>query len=250
MKLPFNWPQNYQAAVSLTFDDGLPCHPQRVAPLLESYDLRATFYPPILSDVRLHPQNWQNMAQRGHELGNHTLFHPCRGKPEFDRPWLEPGYDLIGYNARRWCDEIDAANFTLTLLDGRTERTFGNTCFENTIGIGDSLTNLQPLIEQRFLAARGEHTRKPILPTQANLMNLGTFDIDGFSAAQVIDFIETAFQYNQWLIFTMHGVGEGTHRLFIDTPQLEQVAAYLSTHRQTIWTAPLIEIARHVRDNR
>lgn len=250
MKSPFTWPEAAQAAVSLTFDDGLPCHPQLVAPLLESHGLRATFYPPILSDLRLHPQAWLDLARRGHELGNHALFHPCRGEPEFDRAWLEPGYNLLGYTARRWGDEMDAANFTLSLLDGQSERTFGNTCFDNTIGAGETLTNLEPLIAERFLAARGEHTKKPIQPSQANLANLGTFDIDGFNASQVIGLVETAFQNNQWLIFTMHGVGLGTHRLFIETGELEKVATYLSAHRKQIWCAPLIEVARYIKNNR
>lgn len=249
MSKPFSWPGQIQAAVSLTFDDGLTCHPQVVTPLLESYGLRGTFYPAILSDLRLHPQAWQVMAANGHELGNHTLFHPCRGEPEIDRPWLEPGYNLIGYSARRWGDEVDAANFVLNLVDGKTERTFGNTCFENKIGSGDALVNLEPLIAQRFVAARGEHTKKAVQPSQANLLNLGTFDVDGFSAAQVIDLIDSAFQFNQWVIFTMHGVGAGTHRLFIETKELEMIAAYLAQHKQQIWTAPLIEAAQYIREH-
>lgn len=246
----FSWSNGFQAAVSLTFDDGLPCHPAGVAPLLESFGLRATFYPPILSDLRLHPITWRALARKGHELGNHTLFHPCRGEPEIPRPWLEAGYNLIGYSARRWCDEVDAANFALNLLDGESERTFGNTCFENTIGSAESLINLEPLIAQRFVAARGEHTRQAVLPSQANLFNLGTYDIDGFTADQVIELIEIAFQFNQWVIFTAHGVGAGTHRLFIETEELGRVAAYLAQHRESIWTAPLIEVARTIRNQR
>lgn len=250
MPYPFSWQEGIQAAVSLTFDDGLPCHPQLVAPLLESHALRGTFYPPILSDLRVHPQDWQAMAANGHELGNHTIFHPCRGEPEFNRAWLEPGTNLIGYSARHWCDEVDAANFTLNLVDGQTQRTYGNTCFENTIGSGETLTNLEPFIAQRFVAARGEHTKKAVQLSQANLFNLGTYDIDGFSTAQVIHLIDTAFQFNQWVIFTMHGVGAGTHRLFIETGALKEICAYLAVHRLQIWTAPLIEVARYLRDHR
>lgn len=244
----FTWPKSYQAAVSLTFDDGLRCHTQWVAPQLELYGLRATFYPQILSDLRLHPEDWTNLAQRGHEIGNHTIFHPCRGEPEIKRPWVEPGTNLLSYTVRHWCEEVEAANFILSQLDGQTERTFGNTCFETMIGVGDTLTSLEPLILERFVAARGEHTRKPILPWQANLANLGTYDIDGFTADKVIPKIESAFQYNQWLIFTMHGVGSDSHRLNIESEELTKILAYLASHQQHIWCAPLIEIARTIRD--
>ena len=66
----------------------------------------------------------------------------------------------------------------------------------------------------------------------------------------MIHLIDTAFQFNQWVIFTMHGVGAGTHRLFIETGALEEICAYLAVHRLQIWTAPLIEVARYLRDHR
>ena len=72
------WPKGKQAAVSLTYDVGLPVHYTLAGPLLEHHNLRATFYPPIYGDLRLHPDCWRELATAGHELGNHTVFHPCR----------------------------------------------------------------------------------------------------------------------------------------------------------------------------
>ena len=40
----FAWPDNRQGAVSITYDDALPCHFEQVGPAWEAYGLRATFY--------------------------------------------------------------------------------------------------------------------------------------------------------------------------------------------------------------
>jgi hypothetical protein len=41
----------------------------------------------------------------------------------------------------------------------------------------------------------------------------------------------------------MHGVGEGTHQLFVDSAEHERLVNYLAECSATILTAPLIEIA-------
>lgn len=74
----FQWPQGRKGAVSITYDDALPCHHQLVAPAWEAVGLRATFYTPIRSTLMEEVEAWRAVATKGHELGNHSLFHPCR----------------------------------------------------------------------------------------------------------------------------------------------------------------------------
>jgi peptidoglycan-N-acetylglucosamine deacetylase len=40
----FTWPDGCQAAISLTFDDGLPSQLALAIPILNRFDLRGTFY--------------------------------------------------------------------------------------------------------------------------------------------------------------------------------------------------------------
>ena len=80
-----------QAAVSLTFDDGLDVHFANVMPKLEQYGFHGTFYvnpgraesegprdSSQLSGDDYHEKwarqvpHWQAAAARGHEVGNHT----------------------------------------------------------------------------------------------------------------------------------------------------------------------------------
>jgi peptidoglycan/xylan/chitin deacetylase (PgdA/CDA1 family) len=84
--------------VSLTFDDGLRCQFDRAVPILDHYGLPATFFlvantDPMHTDGHPHPDwrkiDWsvddiqllKGMAQRGHEIGAHSMTHR---RPELD----------------------------------------------------------------------------------------------------------------------------------------------------------------------
>ena len=73
---PFRWPGGARAAVALTYDDGVDAHLDHAMPDLEAAGLRGTFYVPGNSaSLRKRMEEWRAAARRGHELGNHTLFH-------------------------------------------------------------------------------------------------------------------------------------------------------------------------------
>ncbi|HCL92065.1 MAG TPA: hypothetical protein DIC50_04685 [Verrucomicrobia subdivision 3 bacterium] len=65
--------------VSLTFDDSVDSHLDLAAPLLEQLGVRGTFFVYLGSHSFTHRnRQWRRLALRGHELGNHTIFHPAR----------------------------------------------------------------------------------------------------------------------------------------------------------------------------
>src|SRR4051812_40920195 len=67
------WPGGASAAVSLSYDGGLPDHLMLAEPLLRSLDLRASFYLSATFFLE-NPQAWSSLAAKGHEIGNHSLF--------------------------------------------------------------------------------------------------------------------------------------------------------------------------------
>lgn len=239
----FHWPGGARAAVSLSYDDALPIHREKVAPALTRLGLQATFYCPIDEELVENAAAWRAIAASGHELGNHSLFHPCR-RTSPRESWLEPEYDLCHYTERRWLDEMRLANQALFLIDGKRERTFGNTCCDNTLGPVGSERSLEPLAAQLFIAARGEGTDAPVDPRTANRWNLGQADGDGRSFAELRDEIESAVDSGHWLIYMIHGLSAESHNLFIEPDDHAQLLAYLAGHREEIWTAPVIDVAR------
>ena len=115
-------------AVVLTYDDGLNIDLTNVIPALDSLGLKGTFY---ISDYfdGLNAQifQWRKAAAEGHELGNHTVWHPCEGgRP--GREFVQPESDLNNYTVARMVKEIKTMNNILKAIDGKTERTFAYPC--------------------------------------------------------------------------------------------------------------------------
>lgn len=239
-----SWPDGQRAAVTLSYDDGIPCHFETVMPALEAAGLRGTFYVPVYSGIVNYAGQWRNMVARGHELGNHSLFHPCRGGSQ--RAWLDPVYDLRFYNERRWMEEMTVANYVLNQIDGRTERTYGNNCFDIYIGPEDNLIPLEPMVSRLFTAARGELTSQPVNLSALDFCNLGTVEADYRTFADLKAEIEKVVESGGWIIYTMHGVGK-THNLFIEEDEHAQLVKWLGQNADRIWTAPLIEVVRHLK---
>ena len=244
-KSGFFWPNGARGAVSISYDDALPCHYDVVAPLWESQDLRVTFYTHITSLMN-NPEVWRDIAARGHELGNHSIFHPCLKKP--GSSWLADEYDLRTYTPRRWSDEMSAANAILSSIDGKSERSFGNNCCNTDLGEGDSLHSLEPLIEELFVAGRGPWNNKAIDVATINFNALGHFGGDARNFEDVQHEIDTAVASGGWIIYMIHGVGEGTHSMYIDPEVHQSLLDYLRERQDSIWSAPVGTVARYVRD--
>jgi hypothetical protein len=240
----FAWPKGRQAVVSLTYDDGIPNHPQLVAPQLEAHGLRGTFYVPIKDDVLQNPLPWRAMASRGHELGNHTVYHPCWGVDGRYADWLEDEFNLVNYDAEHWLDEVRTANQALGLIDGGNERTFGNTCYDNYLGPEDDPVCLEPLIAQVFLAARGEATGKPVDLANINYNNLGTVPIGERSFEDFAGELDEIADTGGWVIYTFHGIGEAAHNIHVNAGEHLRLLDFLRDRAQTYWTAPVIDVVK------
>ena len=238
------WPEGIKCVVSLSYDDGLPVHYELVAPLLEAYDMRATFYL-FIKDLE-HYEKWKEVAAKGHELGNHSLFHPCRRYEGYES-WLAEYYDLRHYSPGRFRDELMITNKFLSLLDGGKPRTYGNTCMNLTIGMGDEEIPMDPILDELFVAARGTITNKPIHPHNPTYTRLGHYGGDGKTFEQIRDEIEYARATGGWVVYMFHGIGEDTHSLFINEVEHEKLINWLNQERDSIWTAPVVDVASYLK---
>jgi hypothetical protein len=246
----FRWPAGQKCAISLTYDDGLPVHYEYVGPALSKAGLHGTFNVLIRSDLLQHPEQWRRLAQSDHELANHTLFHPCRRQA--DNTWLEECYDLCDYTPERLRVELEIANLILHLLDGKRERTFGNTCCDTTIGRGDREISMDKILGDLFIAARGPFNRQIADVNQGiNLMQVGHFGADKQNMAyeDIQETIQRAVEMGGWAVFMIHGVGEGTHALYMEKSTHKKLVAWLAVNKADIWTAPFIEVAKFVKDH-
>jgi sialate O-acetylesterase len=213
-----------------------------VAPLLQSHGIRGTFYVPICSRFLEETDAWRQVARGGHELGNHTLFHPCYGEKREEIGWLDPGYNLRDYSTARWQDEVRVANWALKQVDGAIRRTFGNTCHHRWIGAGDSRVCLDTLIPEHFVAARGAHTGRAVDPAAPNFTNLGTMGADRRTFSELREELTGVREAGAWMIYTTHAVGPGESIHFIDEEEHRQLVEWLASEGD-FWVAPVAEIA-------
>jgi len=244
----FIWPDGQQCAVSLTYDDALPVHYEMVGPLLSSKNITGTFNISAGPNFTEHTKAWTELAAQGHELGNHTLFHPCRREPEERYQWLSPHYDLCNYTSQHWADEMRIANCLLNFVDGQKERTFGNTCCNTTIGTGKKKKSLSEQIDQMFVAGRGACISEIVQPANLCYPELNHFNGDGRTSEDIQLDIERAAEINGWIIFMFHGVGEGTHNGFIETDEHAQLIDFLAENSDRIWTASMVNVANHLKN--
>ena len=232
---------NKQCAVVLTYDDAIDADLDNVVPALDSLKLRGTFYLIGSSGVvakRL--PEWRKAAQRGHELGNHALMHPCDGSLP-GRSFVTPDNDLSKYTVSRAVAEIRATNTLLQAIDGKTRRTFAYPCGDRQIGG----VYFYEQLKNDFVAARGV-TGGLQTAAQVKLDNVDCYGINGQNGQYMLDLVKQAQQSHTLLVFLFHGVGGG-HSLNVDLGAHRQLLRYLKAHEKEIYIAPMVEVAEKIK---
>lgn len=231
---------NKKAAVALTYDDGLNVHLDIVVPTLDLAGFKGTFYIPGNAEALfLRMNDWKTIACNGHELGNHTLFHPCTGKSK-GRQWVHPDYDLDNYTINQIVNEIKLANTLLKAIDGKEKRSFAYTCGDMTVSNGD----FSKLIANEFTGARGVNFNFEKIET-IDLLNIKAFFVTNQTGEELITLAQKAVEEEALIVFLFHGVG-GEHSINIANAEHQKLVNYLKTNIDSFWVAPLTEISEYI----
>ena len=233
---------NYKpCAVVLTYDDAINADLDNVLPALDSLGLKATFYligsSPVVANRM---EEWRQAARNGHELGNHSLYHPCDGSLP-GRSFVQADDDLSKYTVNRAIREIRMNNVLLNAIDGKTKRTFAYPCGDLTIG--GSL--FYPALRKDFVAARGVRSAMDSIG-KVNLDNIDCYAMNGQTADQMIALVKEAMKTHTLLVFLFHGVGGG-HNINVGLREHSLLLHFLKDHESGIWIAPMVEVAEYVR---
>ena len=230
-----------RCAVVLTYDDALNVHLDNVIPALDSINLKGTFYlTGNFPGSRERVSDWSKAGKKGHELANHTLFHPCAGGVP-GREWVKPDYDLNRYTMIRLLDEIRMTNTFLKSLDGKDKRTFAYPCGDTKIG-DESYSDK---IKSDFVSARGVQSAM-VKIDNVDLFNVPAYGINGESGEQLIALVKKATEENALLVFLFHGVG-GEHGLNVSLKAHRELLHYLKAHEKEIWITPFLDATEYVK---
>lgn len=239
----FRWPDGVIAAVSLAYDDAVPTHLDHAIPDLDRHGLKGTFYLTMASDtLDLRQEEWRAAAARGHELGNHSLFHPC-AKSKAGREWVEPWNDLEQIPAKAMVDRIRLANLMLKSLDGLSERTFTPPCGDREAGGENYVEWVKPMFVAIKVPGHGVITDMSTLDPYAVPVE-GPAGVDG---AHLIALVEAAGRAGTMVNFTFHGIG-GDH-LAVSRQAHSELLKFLADHRDRYWTDTFLNIMTYVKAN-
>lgn len=230
---------NKKCAVVLTYDDAVPQQLDNAIPVLDSLQLKATFYL-TASFAKSRLDDWRQVAARGHELGNHTLFHPCVGGK--GREWIKPDYDLHQYTVQRMVDEIRMTNIFLQALDGKIKRTFAFTCGD--MKIGDS--SFIGALKNDFVAARAVRNEMHSID-KVDVYNADCYVVNNHTAAQMIEWVEKAQETNSLLVILFHGVGGGSG-LDVSAVEHSKFLYYLKQQENNAWITTMLNAAEYVNE--
>jgi peptidoglycan/xylan/chitin deacetylase (PgdA/CDA1 family) len=235
--------QGKKCAIVLTYDDAIDQHLDNAIPVLDSLGFKASFYvTAYASSTRQRLDEWKRIALNGHELGNHTLYHPCIGGK--GREWVKPDYDLNNYSVQRIVDEIRMTNTFLQSLDGKTRRTFAFTCADSKAGGIDFSKD----IKNDFVAMRTVRNEMHQL-NEIKLADVDCYMVNNHSAAQMKEWVDKAIATNSLLVILFHGVGGG-NGLDVSIPAHRELLNYIKQKEKDIWVAPMIEVADYINSTR
>lgn len=244
--------------ISLTFDDALDQHLDNALPALNDAGLKATFYAHLSAPaLSRRMTEWTALAAVGHEIGNHTIFHPA----DMRKSWVREGNALDLYTLDRMDMELGLANQWLSAIDGQQERTFAYPCSNSVLGshgkinnllfllglrntrwpgliercgldFGNSRTCYQQLMSRHVVASRGGglylSDQSPQI-AEIQQHRLPSAAIEGHSSAAMRDFVTRSLKRDTWCILQFHGIGGG-HHMDCDLNEFQKFVTWLAEH--------------------
>jgi peptidoglycan/xylan/chitin deacetylase (PgdA/CDA1 family) len=240
---PFEWPEGRRAALSLTFDDARPSQLERGLPVLDRCGVRATFYASI-DPMAARLEEWRQVAEAGHEIGNHGLYHPCSGNFDFARD-----NPLESYTLERMEAELIEANDAIEELIGARPRTFAYPCGQDFVGTGRECRSYVPVVDRLFVVGRRAFDETHNHPLYCDLARATGMDSDCAEPAQLMALMQAAAEDGGWLLLFGHDVGEDGRQ----TTRIEALEA-LCRHAQDpangIWVDTVLTVGQYVQSRR
>ena len=240
----FEWPEGKKAALSLSFDDARLSNVDVGIPLFRKHDVQVTFYV-VPNGMQNRIAEWKQAVADGHEIGNHTLVHPCSGNFPWAKDKALENYTLAGMR-----NELTAASQQIEDILGIKPSTFAYSCGQTFVGRGRNTRSYVPIIAELFQAGRGWLDEASNDPMFADLAQLQGVEMDGKEfTTEIKPMIDEAIESGRWLLLAGHEIGEGGFQT-TRVDMLEQLIAYAKHPDNGIWLAPVSTIAAYVREHR
>jgi len=222
-----------RAALSLTFDDGLPCQLVCAIPEMDRLGIRGTFFLPTnCPDYPVTWAQWTGAIERGHEIGSHSHTHRKAASLSQHELQLEARLSKLAIRSNLG---INPTSF----------------CYPYT----DAPRDFQDAVRAEYLQARGGRTaRRDKYATPGdnlNLFNTPCYHVNGkvFADMEIFAWIDAALERGAWLTLMLHGVGQDGTWDNVPLPEFCELMKFLADARDKrgLWIATFHEAATHYR---
>jgi len=236
----FRWPDGRRAAVSLSWDDARPSQVDVGVPILDRYGIKGTFYV-LPRNMKQRVARWRAAAANGHEIGNHSLKHPCMGN--FD--WQTPETMLENYTLKRMERELLDANRVLGAAFGVKPTSFAYPCAQTYVGRGARLRSYVPIVAKHFAVGRSGFSEAYANPERCDVAQVPSLDFDNKTFAELRATVDAAVADGCWLVIAGHEVGSLRVKQTTSASALRKLCAYLKSHPE-IWVDTITAVGRHI----
>jgi peptidoglycan/xylan/chitin deacetylase (PgdA/CDA1 family) len=228
-------------AVSLSFDDARASQVDVGLNVINPTGVKVTFFVTTSSDA-LHSklEGWKRALSSGHEIGNHTVSHPCTG----NFPWSFHNA-LENYTLEQMSQQLDDSNAVIQQLLGVRAATFAYPCGQKFVGRGPEMKSYVPLIGQKFLVGRGymdEYYNDPVFCDLAQASGTAFDDTDYID---MVKHINNAAEQGGWVIFVGHDIGQKAFQV-TDTIALAALCRYMQDPASGVWVDTVKNIGEYV----
>lgn len=220
------WPDHKKAVIVLTYDDALHSQLNVAIPQLDSANLKGTFF--LTGDINSQtiPQ-WRKASKKGHELANHTVFHPCFSAD--DNPMASEHYSIY-----RIIHEIEVMNNYLFAVDGKNSRTYAYPCTETHVGSKDYVDSLREDGIVKYARIGGDANAVITDFKHLDPLLVPSYGLDDHTSGdKLIAFVKRVQATGGMGVFMFHGVG-GDY-ITTSAKAHHELLAYLKKNQRDIW---------------
>lgn len=233
------WFNNKKAAVSLTFDDGIPGQYTVAVPLLDKYGFKGTFFMSV-KIVNSQHISWSvinKAALEGHEIANHALTHPH---------FTGNSLDTIAY-------ECAEATKEMNMLVPAQKMITHAYPFGDGGGNTEQDKAIRRTVAPYFIGARATKNR----PEPYNVYDFAKTNDDYYNinsqmitdSASFVDFgkyVDQTITVGGWFCPTYHGIHDGW--IITPTEVFAKHLEELEKRKASLWIAPFKNVIQYHRE--
>jgi peptidoglycan/xylan/chitin deacetylase (PgdA/CDA1 family) len=243
-KEAFSWPNGKRAAISLSFDEALPSQIDVGLDLLNKCGVKATFYV-VPKGVKEGLEGWKRALANGHEIGNHTMTHPCTGNYDWSADNAIENYSL-----QMIAKDIDDANAEIQRLLGVTPKTFAYPCGQMFVGRGRQAKSYVPMVAERFIVGRGPNSDSINNPGFCDLSKVYGMAFNDMDYDDMVRQVSETVHRGWWTIFVGYDISDRRGNQVTKTSALQALCQHITDPSRGIWVDTVEHIGRYIQQER